>query len=100
MWLELLLQRFSRAKLVVHRRIGTRDIGIDPQLILVAEVYDEVALSLVMRASASARCARTRWMSESGWAMRHIVGSIHSDAILLLIEYVEYVQRFNGRANN
>jgi hypothetical protein len=50
MWLELLLQRFSRAKLVVHRRIGTRGIEIDPQLILVDEVHDEAALSLVMRA--------------------------------------------------
>jgi hypothetical protein len=37
-------------------------------------------------------------MSDSGWAMRHIVGSIYGDAIVLLIEYVEYVQRFNERA--
>jgi hypothetical protein len=36
-------------------------MGIDPQLILMDEVYDEAALSLVMRVS-----ARTRWVSDSG----------------------------------
>jgi hypothetical protein len=43
-------------------------MGIDPQPILVDEVYDEAALSSVMRASA-------RWVGDSGWAMRHMVGS-------------------------
>jgi hypothetical protein len=45
-------------------------MGIDPQPILVDEVYDEAALSSVMRVS-----ARVRWVSDSGWAMRHIAGS-------------------------
>jgi hypothetical protein len=45
-------------------------MGIDPQPILMDEVYDEAALSLVMCAS-----ARTRWVSDCGWAMRHMVGS-------------------------
>jgi hypothetical protein len=45
-------------------------MGIDPQPILVDEVYDEAALSVVMRAS-----TRARWASDCGWAMRHMVGS-------------------------
>jgi hypothetical protein len=45
-------------------------MGIDPQPILMDEVYDEAALSSVIRAS-----ARVRWVSDSGWAMRHMVGS-------------------------
>jgi hypothetical protein len=54
----------------VHSIEGNGGMGIDPQLILIDEVYDEAALSSVMRAS-----ARTRWVSDSGWAMRHMVGS-------------------------
>jgi hypothetical protein len=46
-------------------------VGINPQPILVDEVYDEAALSSAMRAS-----ARVRWVSDSGWAIRHMVGSI------------------------
>jgi hypothetical protein len=49
-------------------------MGIDPQLILM----DEAALSSEMRAS-----ARTRWVNNSGWAMRHIFDSIYGDAIVL-----------------
>jgi hypothetical protein len=45
-------------------------MGMDPQPILVDEVYDEGALSSAMRAR-----ARERWVSDSGWAMRHMVGS-------------------------
>jgi hypothetical protein len=42
---------------------GTRGMGIDPQPILIDEVYDEAALSSAMRASAS----------ESKGTMWHIV---------------------------
>jgi hypothetical protein len=42
------------------------------------EVYDEAALSSAMHES-----ARTRWLSDSGWAMRHMVGRDYGDAIVL-----------------
>jgi hypothetical protein len=45
-------------------------MGIDPQPILVDEVWLKAALSTAMRES-----ARVRWVSDSGWALRHMVGS-------------------------
>jgi hypothetical protein len=40
---------------IVRRKVGTRGVGIDPQPILMDEVYDEAALSSVMRARARVR---------------------------------------------
>jgi hypothetical protein len=64
------LEKTITLKYIVHRREGTGDMGIDPQPILVDEVYDKAALSSAMRES-----ARVRWVCDSMWAMRHMIGS-------------------------